>query len=35
MKSKGAALKLILTPDKLKEISPDELVAQTLVRFEL
>ena len=31
---KGAALKVILTPDKLKEISPEVLAGKTLVPFE-
>ena len=31
---KGAALKVILTPDKLKEITPEVLAGKTLVPFE-
>ncbi len=31
---KGAALKVILTPDKLKEISPEALAGKTLIPFE-
>ena len=31
---KGAALKLILTPDRLKEITPEVLAGKTLVPFE-
>ena len=31
---KGAALKVILTPDKLKEITPEALAGKTLVPFE-